>query len=108
LLDLPPAPSSPSLAQKTYSGFYVGNEGLPVGCAPNGTAKYLRVLERFCFKTFLRSACLEWLYQTPRSYAGYLGVSTLHTFQIYIFSWLVSNGFGHRNFSYDVIYDLFI
>jgi hypothetical protein len=64
------------------------NEGLPMGCAPNGPTKYLRVHGRFCFETFLRSACLEWLCQTPCSNAGYLGVSTLHTFKIYIFSWL--------------------
>jgi hypothetical protein len=51
---------------------------------PNGPAKYFRVLGRFCFETFLRSACLEWLCETPRSYAGYLGVSTLHTFKINI------------------------
>jgi hypothetical protein len=30
-----------------HPGFYVRNEGLPVGCAPNGPAKYLRVLGRF-------------------------------------------------------------
>jgi hypothetical protein len=29
------------------SGFYVRNEGLSVGCAPNGPAKYLRVFGRF-------------------------------------------------------------
>jgi hypothetical protein len=63
-------------------GFYVENEGLPVGCAPNGPAKYFRVLGRFCFETFLRLACLKWLLQTLCSYARYLGVSTLHTFKI--------------------------
>jgi hypothetical protein len=36
------------------------------------------------FETFSRSACLGWLCQTPCSYAGYLGVSTLHTFKINI------------------------
>jgi hypothetical protein len=46
-LDLPSSPSSPSLARKTSPGFYVGNEGLHVGCAPNGPAKYFRVLGRF-------------------------------------------------------------
>jgi hypothetical protein len=30
-----------------HPGFYVRNEGLPVGCAPNGLAKYFRVLGRF-------------------------------------------------------------
>jgi hypothetical protein len=29
--------------------FYVGNEGLPVGCAPNGPAQYFRVLGRILF-----------------------------------------------------------
>jgi hypothetical protein len=57
-----------------------GNEGLLVGCTPNGPAKYFRVLGHLCFETFLRSACLEWLCQTPCSHAGYLGVSTLYTF----------------------------
>jgi hypothetical protein len=42
----------------------------------------------FCFETFLRSTCLGWLCQTLRSNAGYMGVSTLHTIKIYIFSWL--------------------
>jgi hypothetical protein len=51
-------------AYSGHPGFYVGNEGLPEGCAPNGSAKYLWVLGRFCFETFLRSACLEWLCQT--------------------------------------------
>jgi hypothetical protein len=30
-----------------HPGFYVGNEGLPVGCAPNGPTKYFCVLGRF-------------------------------------------------------------
>jgi hypothetical protein len=30
-----------------HPGFYVWNEGLPVGCAPDGPAKYLRMLGRF-------------------------------------------------------------
>jgi hypothetical protein len=34
-----------------------------VGCAPDGPAKYSRVLGCF-FETFLRSTCLEWLCQT--------------------------------------------
>jgi hypothetical protein len=55
-----------------------------MGCAPNGPAKYFWVLGRYTLETFLRSACLEWLYQTPCSYAGYLGVSTLHMFKINI------------------------
>jgi hypothetical protein len=29
-----------------HLGFYVGNEGLPMGCVPNGPAKHLRVLGR--------------------------------------------------------------
>jgi hypothetical protein len=51
------------VAQPAYYGhlgFYVRYEGLPMGCAPNGPAKYFRVLGRFCFESFLRSACLEW------------------------------------------------
>jgi hypothetical protein len=36
-----------SLACSRHPGFYVGNEGLPAGCTPNGPAKYLRVLGRF-------------------------------------------------------------
>jgi hypothetical protein len=39
-------------------------------------------LGAYVFETFLRSACLECLGQTPCSHAGYLGVSTLHTFKI--------------------------
>jgi hypothetical protein len=35
--------------------FYVRNEGLPVGCTPNGPAKYFWVLGCFCLETFLRS-----------------------------------------------------
>jgi hypothetical protein len=69
-----------------HPGFYVRNEGLPVGCTPDGRAKCFWVLGRFCLETFLRSTCLEWLCQTLCSYAGYLGVSTLHTFKINIIS----------------------
>jgi hypothetical protein len=60
---------------------YVGNEGLPVGCVPDGPAECFRVLGRLKFETFLTSAWFEWLCQTPCSHAGYLGVSTLHTFK---------------------------
>jgi hypothetical protein len=45
-----------------HPGFYVGNEGLPVVCAPDGPAKCFLVLGRYVFETFLRSACLEWPY----------------------------------------------
>jgi hypothetical protein len=69
-------------ASSGHPGFYVGNEGLPVGCAPGGPAKCFRVLEHFYFETFLRSACLGWLCQTLCSYAGYLDVSTLQSFKI--------------------------
>jgi hypothetical protein len=58
------------------------NEGLPVGCAPDGPAKYFRVLGHLCFETFLRLACLGWLCQTPRSHVGYLDVSTLQSVKI--------------------------
>jgi hypothetical protein len=34
------------LARSGHQGFYVGNEGLPVGCAPNGPAKCFWVLGR--------------------------------------------------------------
>jgi hypothetical protein len=67
-----------------HQGFYVGNEGLHVGCTPNGPAKYFWILGRYTLETILRSTCLEWLRQTPYSHAGYLGVSTLHTFEINI------------------------
>jgi hypothetical protein len=40
-LDLPTASLSPSPSRKTSPGFYIGNEGLPVGCAPDGPAKLL-------------------------------------------------------------------
>jgi hypothetical protein len=66
-----------------------------VGCVPNGPAKHLRLLGCFLIETFLRSACLGWLCQTLCSYAGYLGVSTLHTFKINItlLSFIVENLF---------------
>jgi hypothetical protein len=44
-----------------HQGFYVRNEGLSVGCMPDGPAKHSRVLGRYRLETFLRSACLEWL-----------------------------------------------
>jgi hypothetical protein len=53
-----------------------------VGCVPDGPAKCFRVLGRYRVETFLRSACLERLYQTLCSYARYLDVSTQHTFKI--------------------------
>jgi hypothetical protein len=78
--------------------FYVRNEGLHVGCTPNGPTKYFQVLGRFCSETFLRSACLEWLCQTLCSYAGYLHVSSLHMFKINIAlpSFIVDNLFMRR------------
>jgi hypothetical protein len=79
-----------------------GNEGLPMGCATDGLAKYFRVLGHLCFETFLRSACLKWLCQTPCSHAGYLGVSTLHTIKIDIVSPASSSiDNQHCNFIYD-------
>jgi hypothetical protein len=42
------------------------------------------------------------------SYATYLGISTLHTFEIYKFMASSSSNSGHRNLSYDVIDDFFI
>jgi hypothetical protein len=30
-----------------HPGFYIGNEGLHVGCAPDGPAKYFRVFRRY-------------------------------------------------------------
>jgi hypothetical protein len=47
-----------------HQGFYVRNEGLSVGCAPNGPAKCFWVLGRYRLETFLRSACLGWPCQT--------------------------------------------
>jgi hypothetical protein len=44
-----------------HPGFYVGNEGLSVGCVLDGLAKHSRVLGRYRHETFLRSACLGWL-----------------------------------------------
>jgi hypothetical protein len=67
-----------------HLGFYVRNEGLHVGCVPNGPAKYFWMLGRYKIATFLRSACLGWLCQTHCSYAGYLDVSTPHMFKINI------------------------
>jgi hypothetical protein len=65
-------------------------------------------LGAFRFETF-RSACLGWLCQTPCGYAGYLGVSTLHTLKINRFLTSSSIGYRHRNYSYDIIVDnLFI
>jgi hypothetical protein len=71
-----------------------------MGCAPTGPTKYLRMLGHLCFETFLRSACVEWLCQTLCSYAGYLGVSTLHTIKINItvLSFNVDNLFMRRAF----------
>jgi hypothetical protein len=79
-----------------------------MGCVPNGPTKYLWVLERFCLETFLRSACLKWLFETPCSHAGYLGVSILHTFKINRFLASSMTDPGHRNFSYNIIDDFFI
>jgi hypothetical protein len=84
------------------------NEGLPVGCVPDGPAKYFRVLGRFLLETFLRSACLKWPCQTTCSYAGYLDVSTLHTFKINKFLTSTSTNPGHRNFRYDIITHFFM
>jgi hypothetical protein len=62
------------------------NEGLSVGCAPNGPPKYFWVLGHYILETFLRPACLEWLCQTLCSHARYMAVSTLHMFKINIIS----------------------
>jgi hypothetical protein len=64
--------------------------------------KYFWVLGRFYLETFLRSACLGWLCQTPRSNAGYLGVSTLHTAKIRSLDQP-----QHRNFNYNITNDFF-
>jgi hypothetical protein len=96
-----------------HPGFYIRNEVLPVGCAPNGPAKYFWILGRFQFETFLRSACLEWLCQTLCGYAGYLGVSILHMFKINITlpSFMVDNLFMRCTFQdpagYPRILDIF-
>jgi hypothetical protein len=82
MCDLPRSACSYSLVSLLgRQGFYVMNEGLSEGCALDGPAKYFWVLGRYTLETFLRSACLEWLCQTLCIYAGYLGVSTLHTFK---------------------------
>jgi hypothetical protein len=87
-------------ARSGHPKFYVGNEGLHMGCVPDGPAKCFRVLGRYRLETFPRSACLEWLCQTLCSYAGYLGVFTLHTFKINITlpSFMVDNLFMRRTF----------
>jgi hypothetical protein len=78
-----------------------------VGCALDGPAKCFWVLGCYTLETFLRSACLGWLCQTLCSYARYLGVSTLHTFKINGLLASSSTKLGHRNFTYDVINNLF-
>jgi hypothetical protein len=75
---------------------------------PDGPAKCFRVLGRYRLETFLRSACLEWLYRTPCINAGYLGVSTLHTFKNNRFMASSSTDPEHHNFNYDIIDDFFI
>jgi hypothetical protein len=85
-----------------YGAMFATNEGLSVGCVLDGPAKCLWVLGHYRFEAFLRSACLEWPYQTLCSHALYLGVSTLHRFKIYIFHGFISKGSGHHNFSYNL------
>jgi hypothetical protein len=53
-------------------------------------------------------ACLKWLSQTLCSYAGYLGVSTLHSFNNLHFRSFIVNGLGYDNFNHDIIDDLFM
>jgi hypothetical protein len=91
-----------------HPGFYVGNEGLPVGCPLDGPTKCFWVLGHYKLETFLRSACLGWLCETPCSNARYLGVSTLHTFKINSFLALSSIDLRHHNFSYDIVDDFFM
>jgi hypothetical protein len=67
-----------------------------VGCTPVGSAKYLWMLGRYRRETLFRSARLEWLCRTPCNHAGYLGVSTLHTFKINIhFVGFIVDYFNH-------------
>jgi hypothetical protein len=108
--DLPRSVCSSSPASLLWTPRIIcGNEGLLVGCAPNGPAMYFRVLGCLCYETFLRSACLEWLCQTPCSHVGYLGVSTLHTIKIDIVSPASSSiDYQHYNFNYKPIDDFFI
>jgi hypothetical protein len=70
------------------------NEGLPVGCTPDGPTKYLQMLGCFYLETFLRSACLEWLCQTPYFQDKHFSKASLSTDP------------RHHNFSYDIIDDL--
>jgi hypothetical protein len=59
-----------------HPGFYVRTKASPWGARPMAlpsTSGYLGAIH-------LRMACLEWLRQTLCSYARYLNVSTLHTF----------------------------
>jgi hypothetical protein len=39
-------------ARSGHQGFYVGNEGLPVGCVLNAPVKYFWVLGRYALETF--------------------------------------------------------
>jgi hypothetical protein len=74
-----------------------GNEGLPVGCAPDGPAKYFWVLGRSCFETFLRSACLEWLCHT---------LAAMQDIWVSLHSIYSRSTISSHNFSYDVIDNL--
>jgi hypothetical protein len=85
-LDLSPALSSCSSGRQTSlqlrrrlrqlgrppQDFTSGMKASSWGACLIGPANYFRLLGRFCLETFLRSAHLRWLCQTPCSYAGYL------------------------------------
>jgi hypothetical protein len=91
-----------------HPGFYIGSEDLLVGCVSIVPAKYLRMLGRFCFETFLRSACLEWLYQTLAAMQDIW--MSLHSICSRSMDFLASSSTdpSHRNYSYDIIGDFFI
>jgi hypothetical protein len=80
--------------------FMSGMKASPWGARLMALPSAFGCLERYRLETFLRSACLGWLWQTPHSNAGYLGVSTLHIAKIHS---LDGNSFRHHNFSCDII-----
>jgi hypothetical protein len=80
-----------------------------VGCAPDGLAKFFRVLGAYVLRPSLGRHASGGPARLLAAMLGDLGVSTLHTLKIDILSQGSSSTIpGHRNFSYDVINDFFI
>jgi hypothetical protein len=82
-----------------HPGFYVGNEGLTMGCAPNAPVKYLRILGCFQFETFLRSASLQGLLEVgpARLLAAMLGDLGVYTLRLIKTMTQFSSLFGASN-----------